>query len=77
MRLVSVTVAVPVIHTHSAMVFLAPILAIASAWRASREPSPSAKATFWILAAWFAVVVAVQIGFAIDPRDPQNRRSFA
>lgn len=75
-RLLTAAAAIPAIFAHEAMVFLAPVLALAAAWRARRESSLPGKALLWLLVAWFAVVVAVQIGFAAEPRDPENKRAF-
>jgi hypothetical protein len=76
-RLVTAALALPVVYAQEAMVFLAPILAMAAAWRACREPSSVGKAWLWSLVVWFLAVIAVQIGSILDPRDLANKQSFA
>ena len=68
--------ALPLAYAHEVMIFLAPILALAAVWRASLVESTWQRIGFWLLDSWFAVVVGVQIGFVLNPRDPGNRASF-
>jgi len=68
--------ALPLPLAHEVMIFLAPILALAAIWRASMVESTLQRIGLWLLASWFAVVVAVQIGFVLNPRGPNNRGAF-
>jgi hypothetical protein len=61
---------------HEGMVLLAPILSTAALWRARNAEGPAARAVFFVLAAWFAIVIAVQAYHLIDPARPDNRASF-
>ncbi len=69
-------IALPILYTHEVMIFLAPILAVAAVWRAFKVESRFQRAGLLLLALWFAIVVAVQIGFVVNPRDPSNRGYF-
>lgn len=69
-------IALPMLYAHEVMIFLAPILALSAIWRASKVESRLQRAGLLLLALWFAFVVAVQIGFVLNPRDPDNRASF-
>ncbi len=68
--------ALPLAYSHEVMIFLAPILALAAVWRASMVESKWQRIGFWLLVLWFLVIVAVQIGFVLNPRDPGNRGTF-
>ncbi len=61
---------------HEAMVFLAPVLAIAALWRARREDARFHRIAFVLLAVWFAIVAAVHVQFILEPSHPANRASF-
>jgi hypothetical protein len=68
--------ALPLAYSHEVMIFLAPILALAAVWRASMVESKWQRNILWLLALWFFVVVAIQIGFVLIPRDTGNRGYF-
>jgi hypothetical protein len=68
--------ALPIVYLHEVMVFLAPLLAAVAGWRASQEQQKTSAMRYTLLAIWFLVVVAVQIFFVINPRDPANRGHF-
>jgi hypothetical protein len=61
---------------HEAMVFLAPVLAIAAGWRARRAETRHRRIAFALLAVWFVAVAAIQARFIIEPSDAENRASF-
>ena len=70
-------IALPALYAHEVMIFLAPILALSAIWRAFEVESRLQRTGLLLLALWFAFVVAVQIGFVINPAwGPANRNSF-
>lgn len=65
--------AIPTLWVHEAMGGLALVLATAALWRARRECSAGRRAVFVVLAAWFGVVAAVQIGNILVPKGAGSR----
>ena len=67
---------VPALYAHEVMVILAPVLAVAAAWRGRCARTAWARLGFAAIAIWFIVVAARQIGFTLYPRDALNRGLF-
>jgi hypothetical protein len=66
----------PALYAHEVMVMLAPVLAVAAAWRGRCARTAWARLGFAAMAVWFVVVAARQIGFTLYPRDALNRDLF-
>jgi hypothetical protein len=75
-QLATFAAALPALKSHEVMVFLAPLLALAALWRARADGPGRARVIFAALAAWFAIVAAVELWYTIHPDDPDNRASF-
>jgi hypothetical protein len=75
-QLMTCAAAVPAVFSHEVMVFLAPVLAIASMLRARAETIARSRVMFRLLAAWFGIVTAAQLGFTLFPASPENRAYF-
>ncbi|MCW5773822.1 MAG: hypothetical protein KIT16_19425 [Rhodospirillaceae bacterium] len=65
--------ALPAIAAHEVMAGLAPVLALAAAWRSLGEKGGWRRRAYALLALWFVVVGVVQAGFIVDPRSTANR----
>jgi hypothetical protein len=65
----------PALLLHEAMVFLGPVLALASYIRGQQE-GDAARKPLRILCAWFLLAAVVEAGFVSNPRDPSNREFF-
>lgn len=63
----AVALALPTVILHEAMVFLAPVLAIAAVWRAWGATTRGDRIVFAVLVAWFAVVTAVHVNHIASP----------
>lgn len=74
----AVLAAIPACWLHEALVFLAPVLAVAALIRVRRDDgsSKAARAVFGALALWFLVVTIYQLSAVAGAPDPQNRSDF-
>ena len=68
--------ALPAIAIHEAMVFLAPLLAMAAWSRSSRGATPGTRWLLLALSAWFATVACRQFYYVLSPIHPANRDGF-
>ena len=68
--------ALPAIYLHEAFLFLGPVLALASAWRARSEPERERRAAYRMLVVLFLLIAAMDIVYIVDVPDPSSRDSF-
>ncbi|HXP77901.1 MAG TPA: hypothetical protein VN823_27445 [Stellaceae bacterium] len=68
--------ALPALSLHEAFLFLGPVLALASAWRARSERATGTRVIFRALAVWFVLIAAMQIGYIVTVPDSSSRDSF-
>ena len=73
---VTALLALGTVLLHEGMVLLAPVLAAVALWRRRHETQRGARLAFAALAIWFALVVAVQADFLLDPSHPANRAAY-
>lgn len=74
---IMIGVSLPTVVLHEAMLFLAPVLALAALVRARQEPSRGERNAFVLLAVWFAIVALIQIDFIANPKYAGHGAGFA
>jgi hypothetical protein len=68
--------ALPALYLHEAFLFLGPVLALASAWRAGCETEKERRIVYTGLGIWFLLIAGMEIGYIVDAPDPDNRDNF-
>ena len=68
--------ALPALYLHEAFLFLGPVLALASAWRAGCETEKERRIIYAGLGIWFLLIAGMEIGYIVDAPDPDNRDNF-
>ncbi len=74
--LVILALAIPFVYAHENIVFLAPILLIAAAWKAVESDTFANKIILLFILSTFILTIYVQLNYIVEPRSFENRNAF-